>query len=123
MNTAATIKRDTSIKPGIAPLNLALRLPNVGRTEAGGRNALNQGNDGAAARLRQYVSARTCAGRERSLGQLMGLDRDHEIDLYRHHDRAGYWAEEVRLENPEFHMIERASPGPTQKHTDSETHI
>jgi hypothetical protein len=33
------------------------------------------------------------------------LGRGHEIDLYRHYDRAGYWAAEVRLENPEFQAV------------------
>ena len=45
------------------------------------------------------------------------LHRDHEMDLYRHHGRAGYWAEEVRLENPEFHAINSASSRPIHKHT------
>lgn len=31
------------------------------------------------------------------------LDRNEEIDLYKHYNRAGYWAENVKLENPELH--------------------
>jgi hypothetical protein len=45
------------------------------------------------------------------------LNRDHEINLHRHHGRAGYWAAEVRLENPEFHLIKPTSPGPIHKYT------
>jgi hypothetical protein len=37
-------------------------------------------------------------------------NRNHEMDLHRHHGRNGYWAAEVRLQNPEFHVIERAAP-------------
>jgi hypothetical protein len=47
----------------------------------------------------------------------LALNRDHEIDLHRHHGRAGYWAEEVRLGNPEMHMITSASPNPIHKYT------
>jgi hypothetical protein len=39
------------------------------------------------------------------------LNRDHEMNLYRHHGRAGYWAEEVRLQNPEFHVIASSARG------------
>jgi len=35
--------------------------------------------------------------------------RDQEISLHRHHGRAGYWAGEIRLENPEFHLVKSAS--------------
>ena len=35
--------------------------------------------------------------------------RAQEIALYEHHDRPGYWASEVRLENPEFHAITHSS--------------
>jgi sporulation protein YlmC with PRC-barrel domain len=45
------------------------------------------------------------------------MSREHEMNLYRHHTRTGYWAEEARLENPEFHMIKSASPGPNHKST------
>jgi hypothetical protein len=47
----------------------------------------------------------------------LSLTREHEVDLYRHHGRAGYWDEEVRLENPEFHVSRSAAPGTNQKHT------
>ncbi len=33
------------------------------------------------------------------------LDRDEEIRLHRHYRRPGYWASEVKLENPEFAMV------------------
>jgi hypothetical protein len=46
-----------------------------------------------------------------------GLNRDHEIALYRHHGRAGYWAKQVELENPEFHLTQSASAGPIHKYT------
>jgi len=36
-------------------------------------------------------------------------DRNAEIELYKHHSRAGYWADEVKLENPEFHTIPSAA--------------
>ena len=32
------------------------------------------------------------------------LSRDREADLYRHHGRPSYWADEVNLENPEFRV-------------------
>jgi hypothetical protein len=44
------------------------------------------------------------------------LNRDHEIDLHRHHGRAGYWAEEVRMENPEFHAVKSAPAVAVHKH-------
>jgi hypothetical protein len=47
----------------------------------------------------------------------LGLNRDHEIYLYRHRGRAGYWAGEVVLENPEVHVIKSAAPGAIHKHT------
>jgi hypothetical protein len=28
------------------------------------------------------------------------LDRDTEIGLHKHYERAGYWVDEVKLENP-----------------------
>jgi hypothetical protein len=46
----------------------------------------------------------------------LAVNRDHEMDLYRHHGRTGYWAEQVRLQNPEFHLIKAAVPGPIHKH-------
>ena len=43
--------------------------------------------------------------------------RDHEVALHRHHGRAGYWAAEVKLQNPEFHVVESAAAGAIHKHT------
>jgi sporulation protein YlmC with PRC-barrel domain len=37
--------------------------------------------------------------------------REQEIDLHQHHGRAGYWANEAKLENPEFHVITSAPQG------------
>jgi len=37
------------------------------------------------------------------------LDRDEEISLHKHYSRSGYWADEVRLENPQFHAIKSQS--------------
>jgi hypothetical protein len=31
--------------------------------------------------------------------------RDHEMSLHQHYGRAGYWADEVKLENPEYHIV------------------
>jgi hypothetical protein len=39
------------------------------------------------------------------------LDRNEEMDLYKHYKRDGYWADKVRLENPELHTISPASEG------------
>ena len=33
------------------------------------------------------------------------LDRNKEIGLHKHYQRDGYWANEVRLENPQFHNV------------------
>jgi len=32
------------------------------------------------------------------------LNRDQEMGLHRHHGRAGYWAEEVQFENPQYRI-------------------
>jgi hypothetical protein len=37
------------------------------------------------------------------------LDRDSEISLHKHYKRAGYWADEVKLENPQFRAVKPAS--------------
>jgi len=39
------------------------------------------------------------------------LNRDQEMVLYKHHDRTGYWAEKVNLENPQYRATGRASQG------------
>ena len=41
--------------------------------------------------------------------------REQEIHLFRHHGRAGYWADEVRLENPEYHVITPAAQASISK--------
>ena len=38
------------------------------------------------------------------------LDREKEIGLHNHYERAGYWAEEVRLENPQYRVVKSAPP-------------
>ena len=43
------------------------------------------------------------------------LSRDQEVGLYQHHGRAGYWAEEVKLENPEFRNTASVSQGGTYR--------
>jgi sporulation protein YlmC with PRC-barrel domain len=45
------------------------------------------------------------------------LDRDEEIRLHKHHKRAGYWAKEVRLENPQFRAVKSASQRAIHKNT------
>jgi hypothetical protein len=45
------------------------------------------------------------------------LNRDHETDLFRHYGRAGYWAAEVRLQNPEIHVVKPAAPRSIHKNT------
>jgi len=37
------------------------------------------------------------------------LDRDSEISLHKHYKRTGYWASEVKLENPQFLAVKSAS--------------
>jgi hypothetical protein len=43
------------------------------------------------------------------------LDRNEEIDLYKQYKRRGYWADEVRLTNPEFRTVKRAPDGMIHK--------
>jgi PRC-barrel domain len=38
------------------------------------------------------------------------VDRDEETRIYDHYGRPGYWAREVRLQNPEFGVVPSASP-------------
>ena len=38
------------------------------------------------------------------------LGRDEEIGLHKHYERAGYWAEEVKLENPQIRPNKSAPP-------------
>jgi hypothetical protein len=46
------------------------------------------------------------------------LNRDQEMRLHQHHGRAGYWADEVRLENPEHHVSTPAAQGSIGKTRD-----
>jgi hypothetical protein len=49
------------------------------------------------------------------------LDRARELDLYKHHGRPGYWADEVNFENPQFRVRGSGlSPG-VQKASESST--
>jgi hypothetical protein len=43
------------------------------------------------------------------------LDRNEEIGLHNHYKRAGYWADEVKLENPQFRVPESDSHGRIHK--------
>jgi len=45
------------------------------------------------------------------------LDRGGEISLHKHYERTGYWADEVRLENPQFLAAKTASQRATHKNT------
>jgi hypothetical protein len=45
------------------------------------------------------------------------LDRDGEINLHKHYKRAGYWAHEVKLENPQFRAVKSASHPAIHKNT------
>jgi hypothetical protein len=47
----------------------------------------------------------------------VALDRDGEISLHKHYERAGYWADEVRLENPQFLAAKTASQRASHKNT------
>ena len=43
------------------------------------------------------------------------LERDQEIGLHKHYERAGYWADEVKLENPQFRLAQSAPSGAIHK--------
>jgi sporulation protein YlmC with PRC-barrel domain len=43
------------------------------------------------------------------------LDREKEIDLHKHYERAGYWADEVKLENPQYRVVKSAPPAAIHK--------
>jgi hypothetical protein len=45
------------------------------------------------------------------------LDRTQELRLHEHYRRPGYWAEEVKLENPEFRAVKTAPDGAIHKYT------
>jgi hypothetical protein len=45
------------------------------------------------------------------------LDRIEELDLYRHHQRPGYWADEVKLEDPEYRTVKPAPGRGMHKYT------
>jgi hypothetical protein len=44
------------------------------------------------------------------------LNRDDEMNLHKHHNRIGYWMEELNLENPQYRVVAAGSPvtGPAQ---------
>ena len=48
--------------------------------------------------------------------------REQEIGLHQHHGRAGYWANEVKLENPEFHAIASSPQGVSRQTRDGTMH-
>jgi sporulation protein YlmC with PRC-barrel domain len=43
------------------------------------------------------------------------LDRDEEIGLHKHYKRAGYWADEVKLENPQYRALKSEPPAVIHK--------
>jgi hypothetical protein len=45
------------------------------------------------------------------------LRRDEEVRLYNHYQRAGYWADHVRLENPQFHIAESEPSDGVSRHS------
>ena len=49
------------------------------------------------------------------------LDRNQEIGLHKHYKRAGYWADEVKLENPEFRVTRPAPEGAIKTASDVAT--
>jgi hypothetical protein len=44
------------------------------------------------------------------------LTRDQEMGLHQHHGHAGYWADEAKLENPEYRVSTSASRGDDPRH-------
>jgi sporulation protein YlmC with PRC-barrel domain len=44
------------------------------------------------------------------------LHRHQEASLYNHYQRAGYWADHVKLQNPEFRTVQSAPPDLVGKH-------
>jgi hypothetical protein len=44
------------------------------------------------------------------------LHRHEEAHLYRHYQRAGYWADHVKLENPQFHIAESPTSDGVHRH-------
>lgn len=43
------------------------------------------------------------------------LDREGEIRLHKHYASAGYWADEVKLENPQYRVVKSAPPSAIHK--------
>jgi hypothetical protein len=43
------------------------------------------------------------------------LERDDEISLHKHYERAGYWADEVKLQNPQYRVGKSAPPAAIHK--------
>jgi sporulation protein YlmC with PRC-barrel domain len=48
--------------------------------------------------------------------------REQETNLHQHHGRVGYWANEVKLENPEFHVIASSPQGVSRQTRDGTMH-
>lgn len=48
--------------------------------------------------------------------------RDQEEDLYRHHGRPSYWAEEVKLEHPEVHLVAASPQSVSHQRRERPTH-
>jgi hypothetical protein len=48
--------------------------------------------------------------------------REQEIGLHQHHGRVGYWANEVKLENPEFDVIASSPRGVSRQTRDGTMH-
>jgi hypothetical protein len=46
----------------------------------------------------------------------VALDRDEEIGLHKHHQREGYWASEIQLENPQFRVVGSPSDEAVRNH-------
>ena len=45
------------------------------------------------------------------------LSRVHEMSLHQHYGRAGYWADEVKLENSEYHIVKSRRQSASRDHT------
>ena len=45
----------------------------------------------------------------------VAFDRDEEIGLHKHYERAGYWADEVKLENPQYRVVKSTPPAAIHK--------
>ena len=43
------------------------------------------------------------------------LDREGEVRLHKHYGSAGYWADETKLENPQYRVVKSAPPAAIHK--------